>query len=410
MKIPADKFPALHKAALTFPAIDNHAHPLLREQNRNDFPYEGVISEASGKALKDAPHTLACFRAIPQLAKLLDLPETATWDDVKAARSTCNYQDLCEKSFKDSAIQTMLIDDDLDDHGVIHDIAWHDQFLKDASRRIVRVEVLAEQILRELLEPHLMTDTLNVVPILADFTTALRAALIRHAKDPNVAGFKSIVCYRTGLDVSMYSSQAGLKFSLLDVFKMLQMENKIRLAHKDLNDLVVRTTLDIAGEFQKPVQFHTGLGDSDINLIFSSPARLQQVIKNYSRTIFVLLHSSYPYSREAGYLASVYPNVYLDFGEVFPLVSLQGQKSILHQLLELTPTTKLLWSTDGHYWPENYYLANLQSREVIYEVLGEIIEAGNLTEAETVTIVENVFFHTSNTLYGLGLTPWDGTS
>jgi hypothetical protein len=97
-----------------------------------------------------------------------------------------------------------------------------------------------------------MTDTLNVVPILASFTTALRAALITHAKNPNVAGFKSIVCYRTGLDVSMYSSQAGLKFSLLDVFKMLQAENKIRLSHKDLNDLVVRTTLDVAGDFQKP--------------------------------------------------------------------------------------------------------------------------------------------------------------
>src|SRR5258708_714792 len=55
-------------------------------------------------------------------------------------------------------------------------------------------------ILRELLEPHLMTDTLNVVPILTNFTTTLRAALVAHAKDPHVAGFKSIVCYRTGLD------------------------------------------------------------------------------------------------------------------------------------------------------------------------------------------------------------------
>lgn len=99
-----------------------------------------------------------------------------------------------------------------------------------------------------------MTDTLNVVPILNNFTTGIRAALVAHAQDPHVAGFKSIVCYRTGLDVSMYSSQAGLKFSLLDVFKMLQAGNKIRLAHKDLNDLVVRTTLEVAGEYQKPGQ------------------------------------------------------------------------------------------------------------------------------------------------------------
>lgn len=143
-QIPVDKFPTLRKAALTFPAIDNHAHPLLREQNKADLPYEGVISEANGPALNDAPHTLACLRATPQLAKLLGLPESATWEEVKAARAKYNYQELCDKSFKDTAIETILIDDDLDDHGVVYDIPWHDQFTKSKSRRIVRVEVVAE--------------------------------------------------------------------------------------------------------------------------------------------------------------------------------------------------------------------------------------------------------------------------
>lgn len=40
------------------------------------------------------------------------------------------------------------------------------------------------------------------------------------------------------------------------------------------------------------------------------------MIKAFPSTTFVLLHSSYPYTREAGYLTAVYPNVYLDFGEV----------------------------------------------------------------------------------------------
>src|SRR6188768_2468214 len=64
------------------------------------------------------------------------------------------------------------------------------------------------------------------------------------------------------------------------------------------------------------VQFHTGLGDNDITLSLSSPAHLQPIIKAYPKTLFVLLHSSYPYTREAGYLTAVYHNVYLDFGEV----------------------------------------------------------------------------------------------
>lgn len=403
-KFSSDKFPALRKTALTFPAIDNHAHPILRKDNRNAFPYEGVISEANGEALtRDASHTLACLRATPQLAKLLGLPRSASWQEVKAARQAYDYEVLCKDSFKDTAIETILIDDGLGDPNIVHEIAWHDQFTKSRCRRIVRVEVVAEHILRELLEPHLMTDTLNVAPILNNFTSAIRKTLAEHAQSPDVACFKSIVCYRTGLDVSMYSSQAGLKFSLLDVFKMLQAENKVRLAHKDLNDLVVRITLEVAGEYQKPVQFHSGLGDNDINLLFSSPIRLQQVIRSYPETIFVILHSSYPYTREAGYLAAVYSNVYLDFGEIFPVVSAQGQKAILSQLLELTPTNKLLWSTDGHYWPETFHLAILQSRQALYEALSDVTDSGSMTEAQAVNALENMLFHTSNKLYRLGL-------
>jgi predicted TIM-barrel fold metal-dependent hydrolase len=92
------------------------------------------------------------------------------------------------------------------------------------------------------------------------------------------------------------------------------------------------------------------------------------LIKEFPKIPIVLLHSSYPYTREAGYLASVYENVYLDFGEVFPMLSKEGQKSVIKEMLELAPINKLLWSSDGHWFPETYILASLQTREVLYEV------------------------------------------
>lgn len=94
------------------------------------------------------------------------------------------------------------------------------------------------------------------------------------------------------------------------------------------------------------MQFHTGLGDADINLTRSSPAHLQPLIAAYPNTPVVLLHASYPFTREAGYLASVYKNAYLDFGEVFPFVSKEGQRNIVRQVLELCPTNKILWSSE----------------------------------------------------------------
>lgn len=69
-------YPELAKAALTYPAIDNHAHPLLAERNRLVFPLEGIISEASDDALtQDACYTLASYRATAQLSKLFGMKD-----------------------------------------------------------------------------------------------------------------------------------------------------------------------------------------------------------------------------------------------------------------------------------------------------------------------------------------------
>ena len=93
------------------------------------------------------------------------------------------------------------------------------------------------------------------------------------------------------------------------------------------------------------MQFHTGLGDNDITLTLSSPAHLQPLIKAYPNTKIVLLHSGYPFTQEAGYLTAVYENVYLDFGEVFPFLSPDGQRQVVRQVLELSPTNKIMWSS-----------------------------------------------------------------
>lgn len=93
------------------------------------------------------------------------------------------------------------------------------------------------------------------------------------------------------------------------------------------------------------VQFHTGLGDNDLTLKLSSPSLMQPLIEAYPNTRIVLLHSSYPYTREAGYLTAMYDNVFLDFGEIFPFVSPDGQREVLRQVLELAPTNKIMWSS-----------------------------------------------------------------
>lgn len=145
MATPGEFLP-LFRACFTQPAIDNHAHPLLREDTRDRLPFEGLISEADGDALlEDAQYTLACLRASKQLAKLYGLEPSATWGDVKMRRGVMDYGDLCRSCFSDAGIHCILMDDGLGESATIaHGYKWHDQLTREKTRRIVRVEVVAE--------------------------------------------------------------------------------------------------------------------------------------------------------------------------------------------------------------------------------------------------------------------------
>ena len=140
------EFPLLHEAVFAQPVIDNHAHPLLRAQKRRFLSFEGLISEAKGPALvEDAPHTLACYRATKQLARLYGLKESSTWEDVKSYRDRLDYRELCSLSFKNSGIEHILVDDGLDASlSLAENYKWNDQFISGCTKRIVRIEVEAE--------------------------------------------------------------------------------------------------------------------------------------------------------------------------------------------------------------------------------------------------------------------------
>ncbi|KAJ7066706.1 amidohydrolase-domain-containing protein [Mycena amicta] len=396
----------LHKTCYRYPAIDNHAHPLLAEVHRDEFALEGLISEAHGAALvTDSIHTIACMRATGQLTQVVDPGSEKTWESYKAARKKLPYDELCKLFMDQKATKTqcVFLDDGLGDVDKFAEgCAWHDQFTTSPTKRIVRVEIVAESILESLFKS---SQTEINASFLKSFSVQLEESLSESGNDPLVVAYKSIACYRTGLDIALFEDPDAAVACILQVYKLHREKGQIRLAHKALNDHIVRIALKVSGRCGKPIQFHTGLGDNDLSLNHASPAHLQPIIKAFPETHFVLLHSAYPFTREAGYLTAVYSNVWLDFGEVFPFVSGAGQRSIIQQVLELSPTNKILWSTDGHWWPESFYLGSLQAREALFEVLAEARRRGEMTEDDAVNIVKNALFHNANRLYNLGLEP-----
>ena len=69
----------------------------------------------------------------------------------------------------------------------------------------------------------------------------------------------------------------------------------------------------------------------------------------------MLLHC-WPYQRQAGYLAAVWPQVYLDVGLTLGYVGPTRAAAVLAEAMELTPFGKLLYSSDAFGLPELYLL------------------------------------------------------
>ncbi|CAN8106129.1 unnamed protein product [Discula destructiva] len=392
------------------PIIDNHAHPLLKPEALAKYPLMSITTEASGDAIHAASTGLSHIRGVKQLAHVLGCGQT--WEAVVAAieqRRIDDYEDWVSECL--DGIATILVDDGLDAPDEVEDYSWHDSFTRSPCKRIVRIETIAGRIVHK----HAMDFTAGddpeglMVRVFAEYDDAIREAIV----DPEVVGFKSVICYRTGLDVPAGPDMAQATTSLKELALSYDRSAGIaRLQHPGLNELVLHRAATLIGEMperRKPIQFHTGLGDNDITLSKSSPAHLQEFIRAYPTVPIVLLHAGYPFTRELGYLATVYSNVYADIGEIFPFVSQDGQEKAVRQILELCPWSKILWSTDGHWFPETYVLAILQIREVLETVLCDYIRKGHISWKAAIQLTQGILFNNSNKLYHLQLdfAEWD---
>ena len=357
------------------PIIDHHAHNILLPSEQETRPLLSITTEAAGKALQHAQSTLAHMRAVQQLADVLQCEPV--WDTVQAhlkAKRQVDDDSWAKLCF--SGIETVLIDDGLD-VDTVYPYGWHGRLTRSGCKRVVRIEKVAEMVLTRSFESFELLDDrartiINVTDSALDhFVDEINKSL----NDPDIAGFKSVICYRTGLAISQYKCDEDMYVDLRRGITVIldgpdPIQKASRLEDSLLGPAFVHLTAHLIArsKSKKPFQFHTGLGDNDLSLRLASSSHLQPFIEQYPSVPIILLHASYPFTKEAGYLASTYPNAYLDIGEVFPMVSKEGQEIVVREALELCPSEKLMWSTDGHWFPETYLLATLQVRQALEKV------------------------------------------
>jgi len=190
------------------------------------------------------------------------------------------------------------------------------------------------------------------------------------AVDPNCVAYKSIVAYRTGLDVGDPAADEAR-----EAFARWKADEwrESREHAKPVRDFLVRRTLAVAKEHDRPFHFHCGGGDTDINLAHAKPQDLFPLLVDVQDQPVVLVHAGYPWIREAAYMATVLPNVYLELSELIPWGFGQVEWA-LEMLVGTVPVAKLLYGSDEAGEPESFWISALLARRALERVLDRFVE------------------------------------
>jgi hypothetical protein len=368
------------------PIVDQHCHPLLRAGGPfTPAEYARFFTESVDRTMhaRYVPETIFFRWAIKELAGRFDCEPTV--DAVLAAREKTAPDVLAAQLLRDANVITLVMD-----YGYQTGETWshaeHASRMPCAVLPVLRLETFAQ----ELILRHDRFDT---------FVDAFVAG-VEGARANGTVALKSIIAYRTGLAVQPASvSDAAAAYG--PVKEQAARDGRIRLASKPLNDYLLLRALEIAARQSLPVQFHTGFGDPDVDLLLANPLHLRPLFENgaYRDVAFVLLHASYPYVRELGYLAAVYPNVYADFGLANPHAAAEIP-GVLRQILGLAPTGKVLYSSDASAIPELFWLAARWGRRALGTVLDELVGLGALSSAEALTVAQQILGGNATALYG----------
>jgi hypothetical protein len=211
-------------------------------------------------------------------------------------------------------------------------------------------------------------------------------------------GVKSIIAYRTGLDVSPLSRTPDQGFQALDAIRRGLGGGSM----KKLRDHLLCRALDLCMEHDVPMQIHTGMGDFEVNLVLCRPAYLMDLLRfpAYRGCRVLLVHTGYPYHREAAYMANVLPRVWCDLSEGIPFAG-NAAWDILRGVMAMAPLTKICYGSDGFKLPEIMYTSAKLGKQAVASVLAELVSDGMLSQCDAESAAGLILSGNARELYRL---------
>ncbi len=380
------------------PLVDDHCHAIYRDQHpANLEEWRAAFAESTDRRISydHVRNTLFFNRLVHHLAEIFECEPTE--ESVFAARSELGTEALVHTLMARANIDTLVVDQGFPPPNLAMPDTEMGRLASCRIAPVLRLEVL----MQDLIARH---ETLpGVVEALRDELSHIRAR--------GFVGLKSIVAYRTGLYIERWHP-ADVEASFAAARAEVQERGAVRIAHKPLLDTLLHVAFEQAARQEVPVQFHTGYGDTDADMILANPLYLRNVLQDaaYRDMPVVLLHESYPYTRQAGYLSAVYGNVYLDLSYAIPFLSYGAMVEFTREAFGVAPLSKVLYASDAVHVPELYWMSAVDGRRVIGQVLGEMIQQRDLSRVRADHVAEGILRGNALRLYGLQEETPDGVT
>ncbi|WP_333737933.1 amidohydrolase family protein [Streptomyces sp. IBSBF 2806] len=347
---------AVHEALAGLELVDHHCHGVVVDPL--DRPgFEALLTEGErwpGVSTFDTPVGVAVRR---HCAPLLDLERHAPADVYVARRAELGPREVNRRFLTAARTGVFCVDTGFAPHRVTTVAELAGAAGGAVAHEVVRLESVAEAVVERGVDA-------------GGYADAFRAAALDAVRRPGVIAVKSVAAYRTGFDLgpARPSDDEVARAARRWLARGGRLDEPVLMRH------LLWTAVDLG----LPLQLHTGFGDHDIRLHRVDPTHLTDWLHLIAGTIPVLLLHCWPYQRQAGFLAAVFEQVYLDVGLTLHHVGPVRARAVLEEALEITPFRKLLYSSDAYGLAEFYGLGALAFRRGLSELLQDRVDADEL--------------------------------
>ena len=361
--------------------VDHHCHGVLWREADEDT-LESMLNEGASWADGSVFDSQAGFMFLRLCPPVLGLPPHAELDEYVARRAELGAIEVSKRFLSQAGVSVLCVDtgftpERLTSPAELGDLAGA------TAHEIVRLERVAEDV---------VADGVSA----AGFADAVRSALA--SRTASAVGVKSIAAYRTGLDLRAERPSDFEVTAAAGHWLAGTATGPPRVADETLQRFLIWCGVDL----RLPVQFHVGYGDSDVDLHRCNPLLLTPLLRAIQPTgVPVMLLHNYPYHREAGYLAQVFPHVYIDAGLATHNLGARAQ-ALLAEALELAPYGKFLYSSDAFGLPELYYLGAALFRSALSSFLRSGLSEDLFSERTAVRLTRMFCADNAKRAYQLG--------